>query len=205
MLVDAKPTLFGVGALIVYGDEFAVVCETMTNPRTAKVAGQETFPMETVESSDTGDFMTIGRACSEEVKVPMEQIKPIRQLNSIRLRPDVEVRNYLVELLSKDGVESGTFTHEVSSVRWIPLREAIDAKRTLRFRPGVTKTIEDLLDMRRDPEAYTIRKHGYHDLEDKIPPYVFKMVLEGGLSGKEAVFRWNALQRRQLGHLFLVR
>lgn len=190
MEVEIKPTLFAVGALIVCGDEFAVVTETKTNPKSVKVEGQETFPMETVEDYDTGDFATLGRACSEEVTVPTQRIKGITRLNTIETRPGVELRNYAVELHSKEGVDRGAFIDEVSPVVWVPLTEVVKSRGRLRFRPGVYETVVDYYSMRAHPDNFEAGEHRHSQLVDQIPQEVYRLALEDGLNGREAVSRW---------------
>lgn len=195
MEVEIKPTLFAVGALIVCNDELAVVMETRTSSKSVKVEGQETFPMETVEDYDTGDFATLGRACSEEVTVPTELIKAITRLNTVETRPGVELRNYAVELHSKKGVERGTFIDEVSPVEWILLTEVIRNRGRLRFRPGVYETVVDFYRLRSGKENFEIGEHRHFQLIDQIPGEIYRLIEETGLSGKEAVSQYFSRQQ----------
>lgn len=195
MKIDMEPTLFGVGTLIICGNEFAVVTEAETSPKSAKVEGQETFPMETVEPFDTGDFATIGRACSEEVNLRLDQTGGIIQLNTVEPRPGVELRNYIVEVSSRESVGRGSFVDEVSPVKWVKIDEVIKSGGKLRFRPGVYETVIDYYRYKLNPIKFQPGEHRHFQLIDQIPDLVYYLVLEEGFSGREAVSRWLALQK----------
>lgn len=197
MVTEAKPTLFGVGVLIIYESELAVVKETRTSKRSVKIEGQQTFPMETVEEFDEDDYATIKRACSEEIAVSDGGVRVIIPLNIIETRPGVQLRNYAVEVSSKDAVRRGSFVDEVSDIEWISLEEVVRFKGKLRFRPGVYEAVNDYRWMRMSPENYRLKKYNSLELADKIPADVFNWVLDEGLSGIEAVSRWNVLQQPQ--------
>jgi hypothetical protein len=188
MKSEVTPTLFAVGALIVCGDEFAAITETNTSRKSVKIAGQLSYPMETVEDFDSDDSATLCRACKEEVDLNIGHEKFIL-LNSVETRPGVELRNYFVEISLKDSVGIGSFVYEVTGLEWLPLQEVISSKGRLRFRPGVHETVTDYFRLQSDPEKFKPSEYGHTDLADQIPTEVYDLV-DSGVNGKEAVSRY---------------
>ncbi|MFA5932536.1 MAG: hypothetical protein WCV81_05215 [Microgenomates group bacterium] len=193
MKSEIQPTLFAVGALIVCGGEFAAVTEENTSRKSVKIAGQQTHPMETIEDFDKDDSATLCRACKEEVKLIINPENFVL-LNSVETRPSVELRNYFVNISAKDLVGRGEFIDEVSPVEWLPLQEVISSKGSLRFRPGVFETVSDYMRLQSNPSNFKPGEYGHTDLVDQIPSEVYGLV-DSGVNGKEAVFRW--LHQRQ--------
>lgn len=196
MKVDVEPTLFAVGALIVCGDEFAAVTEKNTSRKSVKLAGQQTYPMETVEDYDQDDWATLIRACREEVKLDVNK-EDIIFLNAVETRPGVELRNYVVKIPSKNLVGSGDFIDEVSAADWVSLNEVISSRGSLRFRPGVHETVADYFRHLSDPERFQPAQHGHKELVDQIPEHIYGLV-EAGLTRTQAVSQYFRLAQHSL-------
>lgn len=193
MKIETKPALFAVGVLIVCRDEFAVVTEANTSRKSVKLAGQQTYPMETVKDCDQDDLATLIRACREEVKLDVSR-GGLVFLNVVETRPGVELRNYVVKIPSKSLIGRGDFIDEVSAVDWVSLNEVISSRGSLRFRPGVHETVTDYFRHLSDPERFQPAQHGHRELVDQIPEHIYGLV-ETGLSRTEAVSQWFHLEQ----------